>query len=736
STVWVDVSLSFVRDSNGKPIEIFAVSRDITVRKKLEFEKERTSQIQEALNKVLNISIEDIPIEESLQKILEVLSSLPFLSTEQRGAIFLADDEQSSLLLKVHRNFATELQSVCLQIPFGQCLCGKAAETRQIQYTDNIDERHEMPYPVIKPHGHYNVPILSKDKVLGVIVLYLDAYHKQETYEKEFLLSVSDILSGLILRKKSEMLMQQSEARYRQLFENSPIGIFRTTPDGEILAANSALLKMLNYSSLEHIRTINLELQSYTSYARILFKEKLENEGRIVGLEANWKKSDGTEITVHENATIVRDDEGRILYYDGTVEDITERKLAEEALRFSEQKFRTLAENIPDHIIRYDLEGHIVYLNHEEEQKRFFSAPLLDKLPVENHSEQPKILEEYQKKLLRVIAFGGEEVIEIFLPDPDSRIHVYEVHFVAERDRENKIIGAMAIGHEITERKQYERELINAKRLIEESERKFKAIANQATEGIALADTDGKYVFVNPAFCLMVGYSVEELLNMTVFDLRSETQTHDVFVESKTSKLGQPIRVNLRRKDGTEFITEIIGSMVKIEGKNLILGTVRDITERTKMEEALLESEEKYRLIAENTADTIAVFDMNLRYLYVSPSVINLLGYTPDEMMSLSLEYIMSPTSWKNVQQTYNEEIANELSVTADPNRSKVFITEQYRKDGTKIWVEGTASFVRDATGKPVNILAISKDITDRKAAVDALKKSEIRVRALVEQSP
>lgn len=736
STVWVDVSLSFVRDSNGKPIEIFAVSRDITMRKKLEFEKERNNQIQESLNKILNISIENIPLEESLQKILVVLSSLPFLSTEKKGAIFLTDEEQSLLMLKAHHNIATELQSVCLQVPVGQCLCGKAAESHQIQFSACIDERHEICYSGMKPHGHYNIPILSGEKVLGLVVLYLEEHHKEETYEKDFLLSVVDILSGLILRKKSETLTHQSETRYRQLFENSPIGIYRTTPGGQILAANAALLKMLNYKSFEHIKTVNLEEKAYTSYERKLFKERLENEGKIVGLEANWKKSDGSEITVRENVTVVRNDEGKILYYDGTVEDITERKLAEEALRKSEQKFRTLAENIPDHIIRYDLEGRAVYLNHEEEQKQFFSAPLIGKFPIENLSAQPKILDQYQKKLFKVIESGGEEVIEIFLSDLDSRIHVYEVHFVAERDRENKIIGAMAIGHEITERKQYEKKLISAKILIEESERKFKAIASQATEGIALADTDGKYVFVNHAFCSMVGYSEKELLTMTVFDLRSETQAQGVFDESRSSKLGLPIRVNLQRKNGTEFIAEIIGSIVKIEGKNLVLGTVRDITERTRMEEALLESEEKYRLIAENTADTIAVFDMNLRYIYVSPSVINLLGYTPDEMMALSLENIMSPTSWKNVQQTYKEEMANELSGTADPNRSKVFITEQYRKDGAKIWVEGTTSFVRDVTGKPINILAISKDITDRKAAIDALKESEIRFRALVEQSP
>ena len=373
STLWIDASLSFIRDSTGKATGIFAVSRDITKRKKLQLEKERNNQIQEALNKILNISVEDIPLEKSLQKILEAITSLHFFSVEKKGVIFLADEKQTQLILKAYHNLETELQSICLQVPFGQCLCGRAAETRLTQFADCINENHEIRYLGIKPHGHYNVPILSPDKVLGVITLYLEEHHKKEDYEKEFLSSVVDILSGLIQRKKTENSLHESEMRYRQLFENSPIGIYRTTPDGSILAANTALLKMLNYHSFEELQELNLEQKACTSYSRTSFKERLEREGRIVGLEADWKKSDDTLITIRENVTAFRDDEGKIIYYDGTVEDITEHKLAEEALRKSEQKFRTLAENIPDHIVRYDLDGRAVYLNHEQEQMRYFS---------------------------------------------------------------------------------------------------------------------------------------------------------------------------------------------------------------------------------------------------------------------------------------------------------------------------------------------------------------------------
>ncbi|RJP52870.1 MAG: PAS domain S-box protein [Anaerolineaceae bacterium] len=103
-------------------------------------------------------------------------------------------------------------------------------------------------------------------------------------------------------------------------------------------------------------------------------------------------------------------------------------------------------------------------------------------------------------------------------------------------------------------------------------------------EGIALSDLNGNYKFVNPAFCLMTGYSEAELLTKTVFDLKAETQPSESFVESKTTKEGLPIEVILRRKDKTEFISEIIGKQIRIGGQEFVLGTVRDITERKQAE--------------------------------------------------------------------------------------------------------------------------------------------------------
>ena len=206
---------------------------------------------------------------------------------------------------------------------------------------------------------------------------------------------------------------------------------------------------------------------------------------------------------------------------------------------------------------------------------------------------------------------------------------------------------------------------------------------------------------------------------------RSDSKGNDYSIQEKLIGIGE----HSFRKT---YYPQLQQQLEYLEEKSAaLLNMLEDLEEaRRKLEE----SEERYRLIAENTADTIAVFDLNLNYTYVSPSVIKLLGYAPDEIIALRLEKIVSPNSWQMIQQTFMEEMEFEKSGMADPNRSRIFIIEQYCKDGTKIWVEGTTSFVRNKFGKPINILSISRDITERKQAEVELRKHRENLEELVQQ--
>jgi PAS domain S-box-containing protein len=147
------------------------------------------------------------------------------------------------------------------------------------------------------------------------------------------IVGIRTTVQDLSARKKAEEAMRESEERYRNLFDNAPVGIYRTTPDGRVLMANPTLVRMLGYSSFEELASHNLEKKGFeASYKRSLFKELLEREGEVIGLEAKWTRRDKEVIFIRENAKAIRGEHGKILYYEGTIEDITERKKVEKEL--------------------------------------------------------------------------------------------------------------------------------------------------------------------------------------------------------------------------------------------------------------------------------------------------------------------------------------------------------------------------------------------------------------------
>ena len=152
-----------------------------------------------------------------------------------------------------------------------------------------------------------------------------------------FDLSIQSVPEGVFIhsvdvtnRKQAERKLQESEERFRTLYENTTVGLYRTTPDGRILMANPALLRILNFESFEELAKRNLEVEGFNdSYPRSNFKQQIEKDGIVIGMENAWEKSDGSIIFVRESCKAIRDTKGNAIYYDGSIEDITERKQAE-----------------------------------------------------------------------------------------------------------------------------------------------------------------------------------------------------------------------------------------------------------------------------------------------------------------------------------------------------------------------------------------------------------------------
>ncbi len=168
----------------------------------------------------------------------------------------------------------------------------------------------------------------------------------------------------------------------------------------------------------------------------------------------------------------------------------------------------------------------------------------------------------------------------------------------------------------------------------------------------------------------------------------------------------------------------------------LIGKILKDQEDNSRLLKELSASEEKYKLIAENSADPIILLDMNLNHLFVSPSVYNLYGYTPEEYMALSVEKTVTPESLNRAKSKIEQELSIDKDENTDPNRHALVSLEEYRKDGSIISVESTIRFIRDENANPVAILVVSRDITERIKAEKKINEANMMLEDIINTQP
>ncbi|MBF0135762.1 MAG: EAL domain-containing protein [Magnetococcus sp. DMHC-1] len=161
------------------------------------------------INKLLETTLISQKFEQMLGTLLDIIFTVPWFALYPKGSVFLVNQATGMLELIAHRNFGQELLGRCQRLRLGECLCGKAALSGKLLFSSQVDARHEIQYPGMPDHGHYCVPIKSGTQILGVINLYVNANHRSEPDELEFLESVAYTMAGIIERKKLEIRIQQ-----------------------------------------------------------------------------------------------------------------------------------------------------------------------------------------------------------------------------------------------------------------------------------------------------------------------------------------------------------------------------------------------------------------------------------------------------------------------------------------------------------------------------------------------
>jgi len=297
----------------------------------------------------------------------------------------------------------------------------------------------------------------SQESVIEAINLGAFSYI-QKPFDMELLLVT---IQRAVEKNIDKTMLRENEKRFRSLYENATLGIYRVTPDGQILLANPALVEMMGYDSFEELTKQNLGKPVYAAgYSRADFQQQIERDWLVRGYEVGYQRKDGSIVFMRESARVIRDENGRSLYYEGSMEDITERRQAELALKASEARYRMLAENMSDTVWLMDMNLRTTYISPSVTRLRGYTLDELNELPYEQQMTPDSL-----SRLMQLMAgalspeniqnpnlpISREVELEFYRKDGSS--FWSENEFIVIRDQDGLPMNILGAGRDITERK-------------------------------------------------------------------------------------------------------------------------------------------------------------------------------------------------------------------------------------------------------------------------------------------
>ncbi|MFW9903828.1 MAG: PAS domain S-box protein [Candidatus Thorarchaeota archaeon] len=551
-------------------------------------------------------------------------------------------------------------------------------------------------------------------------------------------------------QKEAEEKLRKSEEEYRSLFENIPIGLYRSTPDHKFLAANATFIKQIGLASFEELLSIDPEkLAKRRKYDRNRFLDEINKTGEVKGLESELKLSNGTSINIRENTRAIRDSKGIIICYEGSVEDITDSVLAEKALIESEEKYRSLVDNLSDIVVEIDSEGNFTFISPQV-------VEVLGYNPEEEIGKSgftfihPDDMESALEVFQEILAGDQAYNFEYRVKHKDG--HYVPISGSCRVIHENDDFKLISILRDITEKKKVEQAL-------KESEEKYRKFFELAPISIASSSLDGQTFTTNQKTLEIMGYTEEELKRIDLKDTYVNPDDRNKILQELMSKgFLKDCEVKRKRKDGLEFDAILNAQIVDQGDEKIILSTMQDISHQKLAEEKLQRSEERYRMLFNESPISLWELDGSEVKKFIdnliSIGITDLREYFeihPEEvkkMMKL-LKIIDINSATLKLYKATNKEDLQDISVVSgeDSLAFKEMIlsvdkqeyeieTVNYTRDGERIHVLIRMAIVPGHEEIFSKMIVSVVDITDRIKMIKALRESEEKYRILFNESP
>ena len=570
-------------------------------------------------------------------------------------------------------------------------------------------------------------------------------------------------------REQAEAALREAEAKYRNIFENIVEGIFQTTPDGRYISANPALARIYGYDSpAEMIAGItSIQQQLYVvSNRRQEFIEALQQYGEIQGFESQVYRKDNSIIWISENARAVRDEQGNLLYYEGTVQDISDRKAAEAALQRANEELeqrvnqRTAALTEANHrllsVIQERQRAEIALRDSENELRALFAA-MTDVITV--FDAEGRYLEIVATNSELLYNPGAERIgntVYEVLPPYQATLFMRHIQQALNTQQPVRLEYSLPIGHwpqersasgqadpddfdniawyaatvsplpdsrviwvarNITEKRQ-------AEVALQRAEAKYRSIFENIAEGVLQVSPNGRFLSANPALAKMLGYTtpaelIEQLQDFSSLYVNPD-QWRQMIQQLRQTGSVSDFEFQVYHRDGQViWIAENSRAVWDAQGQlRYYEGTVADITQRKEAEEALRESQRALSTLLGNLAGMAyrRLYGDDRTITFVSEGCVQLTGYSPEMLLNsreASFAQLVHPEDHDYVS-THIEEAMNARQPFQLTYRIQTVM-------GQEKWVLEKGTGVYDLHGTPVAIEGFLTDITDSKRVEEAL---------------
>lgn len=532
-------------------------------------------------------------------------------------------------------------------------------------------------------------------------------------------------------QKQVDETLKASEERFRTLYENVKIGLYRTTPDGTILMANKTLVSMLGFSSFGELAKRKLAQEGFELHQqRKVFLETIEQNGEIENFESTWIRQDGTIVFVRESARAIRDSNGDTLYYDGSVEDITKRKQAEEALRESEARYLLLFEKSADGILIADIETKTFkYANPALCRMLGYTEKELKTMGITDiHPKQ-----NWQHIIAEFEAIAHEE--KVLSPDIPCLRKDGSIVYADIKSTTIIIDGKscnMGLFRDITERKLAEEEkeklTMQLKELVKEIRCLYLVASIIEIPNIEIGEMFTKIVDVIPS-----GWQYPDMTCARITINKDQYKTHN-YKETKWRQASD-ITVNGTKTGCIEVFyleekAEIDEDPFLEYERGLIIFIAErlgDTIERKRAEEALRESKNVIQHIIDNSPSLIYILDLDGKFILANRKLAEVLNSPAEKLLGNTRQSFMA-------KEFADQHRNNDLQVITT-KQSYVYEEEILESDRRHIYL--TQKFpLFNSEGKIYAVGGISTDITARKRMEEVLRYERSLLRLLIDNVP